>query len=183
MERKKRFGKAKIQTNEKELIQINYFKKNKPIIIFLVKFFIIFAILEFTIISIDLSFLTNLITSIIGVFLRIPYAKNTLFVNSTNFVITNSCTGLISLSILTAITLPLKRMVLEKRLLIILLGGALVLISNIPRIILVIYSGFFGFDTNFVHELTWFLMSGLIVVIWYYGLKLIQKEKDFSKLI
>ncbi|MGI6589277.1 MAG: hypothetical protein ACOX1V_01275 [Candidatus Iainarchaeum sp.] len=183
MNKKKKSFKTKIRSNKKKSNRENYFEKNKPIIIFLIKFFITFAILELIIITIDLSLLTNLIASIISDFLKISYSNNILFTDSTNFIVTNSCTGLVSAAILASITLPLKRVSLKKRIFITLGGGLLILIANIPRVGLVVASSFLGLNTNLVHELTWFLMSGLVVIIWYYGLKFIQKENDFSKFI
>jgi len=158
-------------------------KRNKPILIFLIKFFAIFIILEALINLIDLHLLTNLITFIVANFFNLPYLNSTIFINSSSFVVTNSCTGLVSLAILAAITLPLKGMKLKKRVLILAIGAVFLLILNIPRVGLVIYSGLLGFDAEMVHEFTWFLMSAIILLVWFYGIKLIQKEKDFSKLI
>ena len=156
---------------------------NKSIIIFLTKFFSIFIVLEILINIINLTFLTNTITFLVANFFNLPYTNSTIFINTYSFIITNSCTGLVSLAILCAITLPLKRMELKKRALILVIGALFLLTLNIPRIGLVIYAGLIGFDAELVHEFTWFLMSAIILLIWYYGIKLIQKEKDFSKLI
>lgn len=161
----------------------NILYKNKPILIFLIKFFAIFFTLEIVITQIDLSFLTNFIAMLVATFFNLPYQNNTIFLNDVSFIVTNSCTGLVSLAILIAITLPLKQMELKKRGLVVLLGALFLLTLNIPRIGLVIYSGLIGFNAGFVHEITWFLMSGIILIIWFFGVKLIQKENDFSKLI
>ncbi len=158
-------------------------KNNKAILVFLAKFFGIFIVLEALINLIDISIFTNLITSIIANFFNLPFINNTIFVNSTSFLVTNSCTGLVSLAILCAITLPLKRMELKKRVLIVAIGALFLLTLNIPRIGLVIYSGILGFDAELIHEFTWFFMSAVILLVWYYGIKFIQKENDFSKLI
>lgn len=167
----------------KKISDKSIIKRNKPILIFLVKFFSIFIVLEALINLIDISIFTNLITSIIANFFNLPYINSIIFVNSTSFLVTNSCTGLVSLAILCAITLPLKRMEMKKRVLIVAIGALFLLILNIPRIGLVIYSGILGFDAELVHEFTWFFMSAVILLIWYYGIKWIQKEDDFSKLI
>ena len=155
----------------------------KKILIFLLKFFGVFIILEAIINLIDLSLLTNFITKIVANFFNLPYLNSTIFVNSSSFIVTNSCTGLVSLAILIAITLPLKRMQLKKRALVVAIGALLLLTLNIPRIGLVIYSGLIGFDANLVHEVTWYLMSVIILLIWFFGIKFIQNEEDFSRLI
>jgi len=155
----------------------------KSIVIFLTKFFGIFIVLELLINTINLTFLTNTITFLVASFFNLPYINNTIFMNTSSFVVTNSCTGLVSWAILCAITLPLKQMKLKKRVLILAIGAIFLLTLNIPRIGLVIYTGLLGFNAELVHEFTWFLMSAIILLVWYYGIKLIQKEKDFSKLI
>lgn len=160
-----------------------FLKTNKPILIFLLKFFGIFLVLEALITLIDLTLLTNFITALVANFFHLTYYNNTIFINSSEFTVTNSCTGLVSLAILTAITFPLKQMKLKKRVLIVLIGALFLLTLNIPRIGLVIYSSMLGFNAEVVHEFTWFLMSAIILIIWFYGIKFIQKENDFSKLI
>jgi exosortase/archaeosortase family protein len=159
------------------------FKRDKPIFVFLAKFFAIFAVLEILINIVNLSVLTNLITLIVANFFDLPFTHDTIFVNCTEFMVTNSCTGLVSLAILIAITLPLKGMNLKKRLGIIIAGAVLLLSVNIPRIGLVIYAAMLGYDAEFVHELTWFFMSAVILLVWYYGIKFIEKKKEFSELI
>lgn len=160
-----------------------FFKSNKPILVFLAKFFLIFIALEVLINSIDMSILTNNLTVLVANFFNLPYYDSTILVNSSSFLISNSCTGLVSLAILASITFPLKQMELKKRLGIVLAGAFLLLILNIPRIGLVIYAGISGFDAELVHELTWFLMSAVILLIWYFGIKFVEKKKDFSELI
>jgi exosortase/archaeosortase family protein len=177
-------AKKKIKQNKSNTPKhISFLKRNKPILLFLVKFFGIFITLEGLVTLIDLTLLTNFITKIVANFFNLPYLNSTIFVNSSSFIVTNSCTGLVSLAILTAITLPLKRMKLKNRALVIAIGAILLLTLNIPRIALVIYSGMNGFDAELVHEFTWFVMSAIILLVWFYGVKLIQKEDDFSKLI
>ncbi len=177
---KKKIKQNKPNTTPKH---ISFLKRNKSILIFLVKFFGIFIILEALITLIDLTLLTNFITIIVANLFNLPYLNSTIFVNSSSFIVTNSCTGLVSLAILTAITLPLKQMKLKNMVLVIAIGAILLLTLNIPRIALVIYAGILGFDAELVHEFTWFVMSAIILLIWFYGVKLIQKEDDFSKLI
>lgn len=183
MKKRKKILKQKKHISKKRIIKPNFFQRNEPILIFLVKFFLIFIILEILINLIDLSLITNPLTMIIANFFNLSYYNNMLFANSSSFIISNSCTGLVSLAILIAITLPLKKLELKKKIQIILVGAVLLLILNIPRVGLVIYSSILGFDAEIVHELTWFFMSAVILLVWYFGIKFIEKEDDFSKLI
>lgn len=183
MKGKKKVRAKLIQNKKSKSYFVNWIKDNKSILIFLAKFFGLFLIFELLINLADLSILTNLLAMIVGTFFNLPYLGNTIFVDSTQYIVSNSCTGLVSLAILIAITLPLKEMALKKRLGIILIGAFLLLTLNIPRIGLVIYSSLLGFNAEMVHELTWFFMSAVILVIWYYGIKFIEKKKEFSELI
>jgi hypothetical protein len=48
---------------------------------------------------------------------------------------------------------------------------------------LVLWAALVGVDAEAVHVFTWYLMSALILLIWYYGTKKVSKIKDFSELI
>jgi hypothetical protein len=48
---------------------------------------------------------------------------------------------------------------------------------------LVLYAAQKGFDAELVHMATWFLMSAIVLVIWYYGTKKLAGIKEFSDLL
>ncbi|MBT4192536.1 MAG: archaeosortase/exosortase family protein [Candidatus Diapherotrites archaeon] len=158
------------------------FNSNKPAIVFLIKFFIIYFVLSTIISLLDLSLITNYLAMLTASMLGLEFIGNIIFVDSVRFIITNYCTGLMSGAILASIIFALKRPELKQKLLLFLFGFCLLLIINIPRLLLVLVSAKVGFDAEIVHTITWFVMSGIILVIWYYGTKSITKN-DFNKLL
>ncbi|MFA5125734.1 MAG: hypothetical protein WC462_01900 [archaeon] len=159
-----------------------HFFTEKKLLFFVAKFFIIFAVLNILIELADLSFLTNFIASISASFLNAQYLHNVVFVKSF-FIITNSCTGFVSASILASIIFALRKPALKKKIILFLLGTAVLLIVNIPRIIFVLYMSKIGFNAELMHEMTWFLMSAIVLAIWYYGTKRVEGIKEFNELL
>jgi exosortase/archaeosortase family protein len=155
----------------------------EKLVIFCIKFFAIFVILSIIINALDLSALNNTIATIVGLLLGLPVAGNSILFASTFFLITNSCTGFISASILAAIIFSLKKPDLMEKFKLFIVGLIILLAINVPRIVLVVYSAMIGFDAELVHILTWFLMSAIVLAIWYYGTKRVTKIHDFSELL
>ena len=149
---------------------------------FMISFFIIFFILTTIIELLDLSFLTNFITYISANYLGLDYVGNTVLIGATKFIVTNSCTGLVSSAILIALIFSGKKPILENKLFLAMFGVALILVLNIPRVMLVLITAKVGFDADLVHTITWFLMSGVVLVIWYYGNKTMGL-KNFNDLL
>ncbi len=159
------------------------FKKNK-MLVFLIKFFAIFFVLSNLINILDLTFLLNIITKISANYLSLQFAGNQIFVNTSVFIVTNSCTGLVSTAILAAVIFALKKPKIRQKLKLFIFGTLLLLVINVPRIILILFVAKVGsIDPDLVHTLTWFLMSFLILIIWYFGTKSVTKIKDFSELL
>jgi exosortase/archaeosortase family protein len=157
----------------------------KKLIVFLIKFFIIFSVLHFIIWSVDLSFLQIPLTRLEGKLLNIKTIENTLIVNENIFEINPSCTGLVSTSILAAIIFALKKPRILKKIQIFLIGAITLLIANIARIFIVLWFGLkFGIKTaEIVHVISWFTTSGIIIIAWYYFTKKITKIKAFNELL
>jgi exosortase/archaeosortase family protein len=157
-------------------------KNNKGLIIFLVKFFVIFFAFSYFIETIDTSFLQNFITFISASYLGLTFFENTVFMGTQTFVVTEFCTGLLSAGILATIIFSLKKPVLLNKVILFVFGTVLLLLINIPRIMLVLISAKFGLDAELVHTFTWFIMSAVIIAIWYYGMKSFG-IKNFNELL
>ena len=157
-------------------------KEQKKIYLFLVKFFVIFIILSTIIEFLHLSFLTEFITFISASYLGLDFVGSVVFVGATNFIVTNSCTGLVSGVILIALLFAGKKPALTKKLFLTAFGISLLLLINIPRVMIVLLFAKIGFDAELIHTLTWFFMSGIVLLIWYYGNKAIG-IKNFNELI
>lgn len=157
-------------------------KDQKQLTFFLIKFFIIFLILSQIIELINLSFLTNFITFISASYLGLDFASSIVFVNGANFIVTNSCTGLVSGAILIALLFAGKKPTTGKKLFLTVFGVCFLLLINIPRVMVVLLFAKVGYDAELVHTLMWFVMSGVVLLIWYYGNKTIG-IKNFNELI
>lgn len=151
--------------------------------LFLAKFFFIFAILTIIIELLDLSVFTGWLASVSSMPFGLEAQGNVMTINGQQFAVTNACTGLMSASILAAVIFALKKPEMKKKIVIFLVGLVVLLVANIPRIMLVLWTATLGLDAGLVHTLTWFLMSALILLLWYYGTKLYAKIDDFSELL
>ncbi|MFA5763663.1 MAG: hypothetical protein WC915_02535 [archaeon] len=161
----------------------NKLMKNK-MLIFLVKFFILFFVLSELINFLDLSFFLNIITKISASYLNLQFIGNQIFIGSNIFIVTNSCTGLVSASILAAVIFALKKPKIHQKLKLFIFGTLLLLVINVPRIILILFiAKATSIDPDLVHTLTWFLMSFIILIIWYFGTKSVAKIKEFDELL
>jgi exosortase/archaeosortase family protein len=183
---KKKINKQKLVVNEKKgslKNELNLGSKNTKISLFLIKFFAIFFILTTLVELLDLLFFTEWLAFISAMPFKVNVVSNLVFVNGENFLVTNSCTGLVSASILAAIIFSLKKPLIKQKILLFLFGMGILLVLNIPRLMLVLWSASVGLDAELVHIITWFFMSIFILIIWYFGTKRIAKINDFSELL
>ncbi len=156
---------------------------SKKILVFLIKFFVIFAVAQILIEFAPLAPLNNSIAYISASALNLERNGTEITIGENSFVVSNLCTGLVSASILGAIIFSLRRPKLEKKLALFLLGTIIILLVNIPRVMLVLLAAKIGFNAELVHEITWFIMSGIVLIIWYYGTKRMEKVEEFRELI
>lgn len=157
-------------------------KNNKELAFFILKFFLIFFIIEFIVLNINIYFFNSFLAFINGSYLGLFVQGNVILLNNTKFVIDNSCTGLVSVAMLVGLTLPLK-VLLKKKLNFLFFGALLLLVINFFRIFFLLILARIGFDADLIHTLTWFVMSGIVIAMWYFFIKIILKAKNFSELI
>jgi len=152
---------------------------------FLVKFFIIFAVLQAIITVAPLGALNEWIAGVEAGMLSLEREGNSLDGGNANYVISNSCTGLVSGSILAAIVFALKKPELKKKIAVFLVGAAALFAVNLVRVYFVVLGGLkFGFEFGeILHTVSWFVMSGFIIALWYYLTKRWAGVKDFSELL
>ena len=171
---------TKSKSNKKSRIEFVFDKK---ILFFLLRFFFIFAALNILIDLAPLGVLNNSIATLSSSLIGLTSKENAIIVGEKVFLVTNSCTGLISVSILAAIIFSLKRPVLRKKIFLFIGGAILILLLNIPRISLILFSAKMGFDAELAHTLTWFFMSAIVLIIWYFGTKKIEEINEFNELL
>jgi len=153
------------------------------IILFSLKFFLIYFIAHVLILLPDLSAVNELVAGVVASFFLLETKGAFIIVNNSLFEVTNSCLGLVSAGILAAAIFSLKKPELKKKLALFALGAVILFLINIPRLMLVIYSGLIGFDAELVHEMTWFIMSFFVLAIWFIGLKKMTGIRSFRELI
>ena len=157
----------------------------KKAIIFLIKFFAIYAIAQAAILIAPLGLLKEWIALIEASALGLQAQGNNILFNAHSFAITAQCTGLMSASVLAAIALSLKKPVLLKKIALIAAGAVLLFFINLFRVYLVLLAAIaFNPDAaGTLHEITWFAMAALIIVIWYYLTKIIAGAKAFAEML
>lgn len=132
---------------------------------FLILFFTPFTLIHF----IDLSFLTSLLSSLEGFFLsnlgfQVFVSKSLLTINSTPFLITVDCTGLVLIILLFALFLSTNTGSLRQ----FLIFSALLFLFNIIRLLLTLeVGGTYGLNAmESTHIFLWFVDSAVVFLIW-----------------
>ena len=130
----------------------------------------------------DISFFQESITAFQANLLGADFDGIKIFLNGGVFLITPSCTGFVSASILGAIIFSLKKPKLKQKIGIFLAGAVLLMVANQFRLYFVLLSGkFFWVQTaELVHVASWFATTAAIIFAWYYFTKKTAKIKDFE---
>jgi exosortase/archaeosortase family protein len=156
----------------------------KKDLIFIIKFFVIFAILTLILETINFAFLQEFLTSIVAKILALQFEGNKIMIGTNTYIINNFCTGLLSGSIFIAIVFAFRKPEIKIKTLIALLGIIGLFLINILRLLLVLLVGTIDFSlAETTHIISWFLMSAAIIAFWYYFTRKITGEKDLEKLM
>ena len=153
--------------------------------LFLIKFFLIYAILQTIILMAPLEPLQNSIAEFEAGLLGLEAEGNTIPVNSNRFEIVANCTGLMSISVLAAIIFSLRKPELKKKIMLFAAGAIILFPLNLLRVYLVIVTATTINPelAEILHTITWFTTSAIILAMWYYLTKRIAKVKDFPTLL
>ncbi len=151
---------------------------------FLAKFFIIFFTGTILLQTIQITFLNNWLAAFQGFLTGINFHQNILFIDSSAYIVNNECSGLFSGIVLAAIVFGLKKPEIKQKIAIFLAGFAFLFPLNIVRIYTVLMVGkIFGFDAAiFLHTISWFVTSALVIGFWYYLTKKVLK-KSFKEML
>ncbi|MFH1587793.1 MAG: hypothetical protein ABIA76_00450 [Candidatus Diapherotrites archaeon] len=152
-------------------------------LIFALKFFVIYAVIQFLIYAIDLSFLENFIAELIGNALGLQVIANNIFFNETVYLIQPNCTGLVSAGILFAVVFSLKKPEIKLKSVIFLIGAIFLLLINLLRIYFVVLMGILFDLAELTHIISWFAMTAFILIAWFYLTKKIAKINEFEGFI
>ena len=156
------------------------FKKKE--LYFVLKFFVLFSVLQLLIIIVDITTLQQWIASFAAGWAGLPSEGIGIFVKDGMFLVTENCTGLISSFILGSIIFSLQKPSFPKKITLFLLATLALLIINLFRVYFVVLIGAtYGLSAGeTVHVISWFVMSAAIIVLWYYGTKRIANVQNFS---
>ena len=157
---------------------------NRKSLLFAAKFLVLFFSIYALLFILDISFLQNGIASFEAALAGLPNAGNAIFLGNHIFVIVESCTGFVSIAMIFAIIFSLKKPVLKLKILIFLICSFFLFLINLGRIWIVVYSAaIWGADAaQWIHVISWFMMSGAVLALWYYFTKRFFGE-DFSQLL
>ncbi len=160
-------------------------KFRKKAVVFLVKFFVIYAVLQTIILIAPIEPLQNSIASLQASWLGLEVTGNTIDFGAHQFEIVPNCTGLVGISVLAAIIFSLRKPKMKKKLSLMGIGAVILFPLNLLRVYLVILTAvsFNPAAAEILHITTWFVTSAAILIIWYYLTKKVAKVKEFGKLL
>jgi exosortase/archaeosortase family protein len=187
---KKKFDKNHFESNYSQSSFknkfIKYFLKNKffdkKLLIFLSKFFMIFFVLEIILLNLKIDFYNSFLAFVTSAYLGFLNEGNKIFLYGAVFVVDNSCTGFVSIIMLASLIFSIKGNLFKKTKFFI-FGALVLLLINIFRIMLVLLGANIGFNSNLIHTLTWFIMSGIVLGLWYYFITKILLIKNIKEII
>ena len=152
---------------------------------FLVKFFVIYSVLQTAILLAPLDPLKGGIASLEAGALGLESEGNKIYFKGGIAEIVANCTGLMSISVLAAIVFSLKKPAFKKKTGLFAVGAALLFPLNLLRVYFVLLAAIaFELETfETIHTATWFAMSAAILLLWYYLTKKVTKAKEFGHMI
>lgn len=157
----------------------------KDSVLFLIKFFIIFAFLHTILLIVDLSIIENAIAEFGAGMYGLGSTGNRIILDGQSFVIVPSCTGLVSSIVLASIVFALKKPELEKKFLIFIVGSVLLMIMNLFRVLFVLWFaiGYGAEVAEIVHVISWFFVAIVVIALWFVLTKRVCKIENFRDFI
>ncbi len=154
-------------------------------LVFLVKFFAIYLVLQGLIMLAPLGGLQNFIALLGAGLLGLESGGNAIGAGGGTFIIAANCTGLVSASILAAVVFSLKKPEFKKKLLVFAAGAVALMLLNIVRlyIVLLVALGFGMQWADTAHIVSWFTTAALVLAAWYFGTKKIANVANFGELL
>lgn len=157
----------------------------KKAIVFLAKFFAIYAVLQFLILAAPIQGLQQSIAWLEGNAFGLETEGSLILFNGHSFEIVANCTGLVGISVLAAIVFALRKPEFKKKAMLFGLGALILFPLNLLRVYLVLLAAtsFNPDAAEALHVATWFTTSAAILLLWYYLTKKVALVKEFGSLI
>lgn len=146
---------------------------HRQVLIFLGKFFLIYAVLYTLLLTFHAEPLQYFIAGVESQWTGLQQDGLSILVSERDsFFISEQCTGLVSAITLTALIWAGRKPGWKKKLALNIAGLVFLLIVNLIRIYFVIHIGqTIGMpEAEVVHQISWYLMTAIIVALWYGGL-------------
>jgi len=152
---------------------------------FAAKFFGIFAALYFLLLSFPPRPLQEWLARSVASLFGLSASGFRVSVSSGTFVVTESCTGLVSAIILASVVFSLRRPGMKKKLPLFFAGAAILFAVNFARLAMVVWAGIvFGVETaEALHTVSWLAMSGAIIGVWFLLTKRFAGISRFNELL
>lgn len=145
-------------------------KKFDARIVFLGKFFGIFAVLYALVEAMPLNALNEWIAGVEASVLGAQGAGNAVVLGGNFFLINNACSGLISIALLAAAIFSFRKPEFRKKIHALGLGALVLFPLNLARIFAVLLVGKeFGIEAaEIMHVISWFVVSAAVIGSWHY---------------
>ena len=152
---------------------------------FLARFFAIFGVGSIALPAAPLGWLEEAMTAAEAQILGLQAKGNTVFIQDFAFIINEYCTGALSSVILLALVFSLKKPEIKTKIWMWAIGTIVLFAANIARVYAVLWSGLAISPAiaESVHVATWFLVSAVIIAVWYFLTKKIAKIENFRELL
>ncbi len=145
---------------------------------FIIKFLIIFLLLQYLILNIDLIGLETTIAQIEGKILGLENFNNVILKEDIAFVIGPNCTGLLNSAILVALVFSFRKPKLDKKIMFLAAGISIILLVNLIRLYLILLAP--SEYVSILHTLSWYINSIIVLGLWYWFMK--KELKSFNEL-
>lgn len=154
-------------------------------VFFVVKFLLIFAVLETILVFSDLSLLNNSLAGFEAGLLGLQHSGNIIFAGGEELRISESCTGLASVIVLASIVFALRKPEMGKKLKIFFAGFVVLFLLNLLRLYLVLLAAVMwgASAAETVHVTSWFAVAVIVLALWHFLTVKIAGTKDLRELL
>ena len=152
---------------------------------FLMKFFLIYAVLQFAVLAAPLSGLQEWIAGIEAGLLGLEVSGSSILIGTDIFIISASCTGVVSAAVLAAVIFALKKPGMKLKLAMFAFGAVALLLLNLLRVyaVLLVAVGWGTGAAELAHAVSWLGTAFLVLLVWYFATKKIMGTGNFAEML
>lgn len=156
----------------------------KKAALFTVKFFVVFAVLYALLLATDFVVLQEFLAELEAGLVGGESAGNIAVVNGEFFAVSQSCMGFFSGIVFLSIVFACRKPGPWKKIAVAVGGAVFLFLVNIARLyfVLLVAGAFGSAAAEWAHVGSWFAMTAVILLLWYYVTKKIV-GKEFGELV